>query len=144
MAVHHVLKVKDRNGKFDDVVLGFDNLDGYISKTNKSYFGAIIGRYANRIAHGAFVLDGHQYHIPVNDGPNSLHGGLRGFDKRVWDAKDASTTRVPGLELHYLSRDGEEGFPRRLVRDGPLLAKLPRTIFASIIPPLLTRTRCST
>ncbi|MGI9070279.1 MAG: aldose epimerase family protein [Bryobacteraceae bacterium] len=108
------IKVKDRHGKFGDVVLGFENLDGYISKTNKSYFGAIVGRYANRIAHGTFVLDGHQYHIPTNDGPNSLHGGLRGFDKRVWDAKDVSTPRAPELELHYLSRDGEEGFPGNL------------------------------
>jgi aldose 1-epimerase len=108
------IKVKDRHGKFGDVVLGFENLDGYLSKTNKSYFGAIIGRYANRIAHGTFVLDGHQYHIPTNDGPNSLHGGLRGFDKRVWDAKDVSTARASELELHYLSRDGEEGFPGNL------------------------------
>jgi aldose 1-epimerase len=108
------IKVKDRHGKFGDVVLGFQNLDGYVSKTNKSYFGAIIGRYANRIAHGTFVLDGHQYHIPTNDGPNSLHGGLRGFDKRVWDAKDVSTASTPELELHYLSRDGEEGFPGNL------------------------------
>ncbi|MGI8961902.1 MAG: aldose epimerase family protein [Bryobacteraceae bacterium] len=109
------IKVKDRYGKFDDVVLGFDSLDGYVSKTNKSYFGALIGRYANRIAHGAFALDGHQYHIPLNDGPNSLHGGLRGFDKRVWDAKDVSMTGdAPDLELQYLSRDGEEGFPGNL------------------------------
>lgn len=108
------IKVKDRNGKFGDVVLGFDNLDGYLSKTNKSYFGAIIGRYANRIAHGAFVLDGHRYQVPTNDGPNSLHGGLRGFDKRVWDAKDVSAAGTPELELHYLSRDGEEGFPGNL------------------------------
>jgi aldose 1-epimerase len=108
------IKVKDRHGKFGDVVLGFENLDGYLSKTNKSYFGAIIGRYANRIAHGTFVLDGHQYHIPTNDGPNSLHGGVRGFDKRVWDAKDVSTAGTPELELHYLSRDGEEGFPGNL------------------------------
>jgi aldose 1-epimerase len=108
------IKVKDRHGEFGDVVLGFDDLDGYVSKTNTSYFGAVIGRYANRIAHGAFVLDGRQYHIPINDGPNSLHGGLRGFDKRVWDAKDASTPHGPGVELHYLSRDGEEGFPGNL------------------------------
>ena len=108
------IKVKDRHGKFGDVVLGFDSLDGYVSKSNTSYFGALIGRYANRIAHGAFVLDGHEYHAPVNDGPNALHGGLRGFDKRVWEAKDASTARAPQLELHYLSRDGEEGFPGNL------------------------------
>jgi aldose 1-epimerase len=108
------IKVKDRHGKLNDVVLGFDNLDGYISKNNTSYFGAIIGRYANRIAHGAFVLDGHQYHVPINDGPNSLHGGLRGFDKRVWQAKDVSTARAPELELRYLSHDGEEGFPGNL------------------------------
>jgi aldose 1-epimerase len=108
------IKVKDRRGKFDDVVLGFDNLDGYVSKNNTSYFGALIGRYANRIAHGTFVLDGHTYHVPVNDGPNSLHGGLRGFDKRVWEAKDVSSARAPELELHYLSGDGEEGFPGNL------------------------------
>jgi aldose 1-epimerase len=108
------IKVKDRHGKFDDVVLGFDNLDGYVSKNNTSYFGALIGRYANRIAHGSFVLDGKTYHVPINDGPNSLHGGLRGFDKRVWEAKDVSSARAPELELHYLSRDGEEGFPGNL------------------------------
>lgn len=108
------IKVKDRRGKFDDVVLGFDNLDGYVSKNNTSYFGALIGRYANRIAHGTFVLDGHTYHVPINDGPNSLHGGLRGFDKRVWEAKDVSSARAPELELHYLSGDGEEGFPGNL------------------------------
>jgi aldose 1-epimerase len=108
------IKVKDRHGKFEDVVLGFENLDGYVSKSNTAYFGALIGRYGNRIAHGRFVLDGHEYHIPTNDGPNSLHGGLRGFDKRVWEAKDVSTARAPELELHYLSRDGEEGFPGNL------------------------------
>ncbi|MFL6354720.1 MAG: aldose epimerase family protein [Bryobacteraceae bacterium] len=108
------IKVKDRHGKFGDVVLGFDALDGYVSKTNKSYFGAIVGRYANRIARGTLVLDGREYHIPTNDGPNSLHGGLRGFDKRVWDAKNVSTGHAPALELHYLSRDGEEGFPGNL------------------------------
>jgi aldose 1-epimerase len=108
------IKVPDRKKKFDDVALGFNKLDGYTSKANTGYFGATIGRYANRIAHGRFTLNGHEYHVPTNDGPNSLHGGTKGFDKRVWDAKDASSASGPALELHYLSRDGEEGFPGNL------------------------------
>lgn len=108
------IKVKDRHGKFDDVVLGFDNLDGYTSKTNDAYFGAIIGRYANRIANGTFTLDGHVYHVPINNGPNSLHGGTKGFDKRVWRAEPSSDAGAPSLTLHYLSRDGEEGYPGNL------------------------------
>ncbi len=108
------IKVPDRNKKFDDVALGFDNLDGYTSKINTAYFGATIGRYGNRIAHGTFTLNGHEYHIPINNGPNSLHGGLKGFDKRVWDAKEVSDGNGPALELRYLSRDGEEGFPGNL------------------------------
>src|SRR5581483_10786864 len=106
------IKVMDRNKKFDDVVLGFDNLDSYLSKN--PYFGAVVGRYANRIAHGIFTLDGKQYHIPLNNGPNALHGGTVGFDSRVWDAKDVSTSESPAVELHYLSPDGEEGFPGNL------------------------------
>lgn len=108
------IKVPDRNKKFDDVVLGFDNLDGYTSKANNAYFGATIGRYGNRIAHGTFKINGHEYHVPTNDGPNSLHGGLKGFDKRVWDANPVSSSSGPALELRYLSRDGEEGFPGNL------------------------------
>jgi aldose 1-epimerase len=108
------VKAPDRNKKFDDIVLGFDSLDGYTSKANTGYFGALIGRYANRIAHGTFTLDGKQYHIPTNEGANMLHGGNRGFDKRVWDAKEVSTAEGPGLQLHYLSPDGEEGFPGNL------------------------------
>jgi aldose 1-epimerase len=108
------IRVPDRNGKFDDVALGFNDLDGYTSKANNAYFGATIGRYANRIAHGTFKLNGREYHIPANDGPNSLHGGLKGFDKRVWDAKEASDADGPALQLRYLSRDGEEGFPGNL------------------------------
>jgi aldose 1-epimerase len=108
------IKAPDRNKKFDDVVLGFDSLAGYTSKDNTGYFGAIIGRYANRIAHGTFTLDGKVYHIPTNEGANMLHGGNRGFDKRVWDAKEISSAPGPGLELHYLSPDGEEGFPGNL------------------------------
>lgn len=106
--------VPDRNRKFDDVVLGFDTLEGYTQAANTGYFGATVGRYANRIAHGAFTLDGHEYHIPTNDGPNALHGGTTGFNKRVWDAKDVSQNGTPALELHYLSPDGEEGFPGNL------------------------------
>lgn len=102
------LKVPDRAGKIADVVLGFDTLDGYL-KTNP-YFGAIVGRYANRIAHGKFVLDGQTYMVPKNDGDNALHGGLKAFDKRVWDAKIQGGAVV----LHYLSKDGEEGFPGNL------------------------------
>lgn len=108
------IKAPDRNKKFEDVVLGFDSLDGYTSKDNTGYFGALIGRYANRIAHGTFTLDGKPYHIPTNEGINMLHGGNRGFDKRVWDAREVSSSQSAVLELHYLSPDGEEGFPGNL------------------------------
>lgn len=108
------IKVPDRNKKFANVVLGFDNLDAYTAKSNTGHFGALIGRYGNRIAHGTFTLNGQTYHIPVNDGPNSLHGGLRGFDRRVWRAREVSSDDNPGLELRYVSQDGEEGFPGKL------------------------------
>ena len=108
------IKVKDRHGKYDDVVLGFADLNGYTAKQNTAYFGALIGRYGNRIARGAFTLDGHTYHIPLNDGPNVLHGGPVGFNKRVWEPKDVSTGDTPALQLHYLSPDGEQGFPGNL------------------------------
>ena len=108
------IKVPDRNKKFEDVVLGFDSLAGYTAKTNTSYFGALIGRYGNRIAKGKFSLGGHAYQVPVNDGPNSLHGGLKGFDKRIWRAKEFSSEEGPGLELNYVSQDGEEGYPGKL------------------------------
>jgi aldose 1-epimerase len=108
------IKVTDRQKKFDDVVLGFESLEGYTSKQNTSYFGALIGRYGNRIAHGKFTLDGNTIQVPANEGQNMLHGGNRGFDKRVWDAKDVSTPHAPALQLHYLSPDGEENFPGNL------------------------------
>ena len=98
----------DRHGKMADIVLGFDNLAGYLG--DHPYFGAIVGRYANRIAKGEFKLDGKVYHLPINNGPNSLHGGLKGFDKRVWTARELSQNH-PALELTYLSKDGEEGYP---------------------------------
>lgn len=107
------IKTADRNGKFADIVLGFDSLSGYTAPTNTGYFGALIGRYANRLAHGTFTLDGKQYQIPRNEGANTLHGGNRGFNKRVWDSK-ASEAGTPGVQLHYLSPDGEEGFPGNL------------------------------
>ena len=105
------LRVPDRAGHMDDVVLGFDSLDGYLKP--EPYFGAIIGRYGNRIGHAQFKLDGVEYHLAKNDGPNMLHGGLRGFDKRVWKARDVSKAS-PALELTYLSKDGEESFPGNL------------------------------
>jgi aldose 1-epimerase len=103
------LKVPDRKGKIDDVVLGYDALDGYL--LNKAFFGAIIGRYGNRIAHGKFTLDGKTYTLPKNDGDNTLHGGPEAFNKRLWGAMDVSTSKGQALELTYRSPDGEEGFP---------------------------------
>jgi aldose 1-epimerase len=103
------LKVADRSGKFEDVVLGYDDLDGYA--TGKAYIGATVGRYANRIAHATFTLDSSTYTLAKNDGDNHLHGG---FNKRVWTAKDVSSSAGQALELTYLSKDGEEGFPGTL------------------------------
>lgn len=107
------LKVADRNGKFDDVVLGYDNLDGYL-KNNGPYMGAIIGRYANRVAKGKFSLNGKDYHLAVNNGENHLHGGLKGFDKVVWTARPLRVSNGASLKLTYLSKDGEEGYPGNL------------------------------
>jgi len=107
------LKVPDRNGRFDDVVLGYDNLDAYLKSS--PYFGALIGRYGNRIAKGKFSLDGVQYTLAVNNAPNALHGGLKGFDKVVWTVVEAGVgEHGPKLELTYLSKDGEEGYPGNL------------------------------
>jgi len=102
------LRAPDRKGKLDDIVLGYDSLDHYIAKT--AYFGAIIGRYANRIAHGSFQLDGKTYSIPKNDGDNTLHGGIIGFDKVVWKAHEIKN----GIDLTYVSKDGDQGFPGTL------------------------------
>ena len=104
--------VPDKNGNFGDVVLGYDNLDGYLDKT--PYFGAIVGRYANRIAKGKFTLDGKEYTLATNNGPNHLHGGIKGFDKVIWDAESFENENEIGLKLHYLSNDGEEGYPGNL------------------------------
>ena len=99
----------DRNGNLRDVVLGYDNLDGYLK--TKSYFGATVGRYGNRIAKGRFTLDGKEHQLAINNGPNHLHGGLKGFDKVVWKAEPAKTPDAVGVKLTYLSKDGEEGYP---------------------------------
>jgi aldose 1-epimerase len=116
------LKVPDRTGKFADVVLGYDDVQGYV--TDKAYFGAIIGRYANRIAHGRFTLGGVSYTLPKNDGENELHGGTKGFNKRIWTAKEISSSEGPALELTYYSKDAEEGYP------GNLTAKVIYTLTA--------------
>jgi aldose 1-epimerase len=106
------LKAPGRDGASADIVLGYDNLAGY--EADKAFFGATIGRYGNRIARGQFSLNGTVYHLPTNDGPNSLHGGTRGFNKRVWTAVDRSRSDAQVLELTYTSHDGEEGYPGTL------------------------------
>jgi aldose 1-epimerase len=106
------LKVPDKNRQMGDVVLGYDNLDAYVK--NSPYFGALIGRYGNRIARGHFMLDGKNYRLATNNYPNALHGGIRGFDKRVWSATTEESADGPQLVLYYLSQDGEEGYPGNL------------------------------
>lgn len=106
------VKVPDRNGVFADVVLGFDELEPYLHKS--PYFGALIGRFGNRIANGQFELDGKKFQLDTNDGANHLHGGVQGFDKVVWSAEAVATEQVVGLKLFYLSRDGDQGYPGNL------------------------------
>jgi aldose 1-epimerase len=106
------LKVPDRNGQLGDVTLGYDDLDGYLKET--PYFGALIGRYGNRIARGKFTLDGKTYTLATNNYPNALHGGLKGFDKVVWEPKVIMGLDGPSLQLSYVSKDGEEGYPGTL------------------------------
>ena len=106
------LKVPDREGNLGDVVLGFDAVDGYVNNT--SYIGALIGRYGNRIGHAQFKLDGKTYTLAKNNGENTLHGGTKGFNKAVWTAKEITAKDGQALELTYLSKDGEEGFPGNL------------------------------
>jgi aldose 1-epimerase len=107
------LMVPDKNGKLADVVLGFDNLEGYLNPGDP-YFGALIGRYGNRIGGGKFTLEGQTYTLAKNNNGNTLHGGLKGFDKVVWTARPSITPHGPQLVLAYLSKDGEEGFPGNL------------------------------
>jgi len=106
------LSVPDRNGDFEDIVLGFDNLQGYMEES--PYFGALIGRYGNRIAKGHFVLDEKEYQLATNDGNNHLHGGKVGFDKVIWDSEEFRGEGLVGIKLSYLSKDMEEGYPGNL------------------------------
>jgi len=106
------LLVPDRTGKVADVALGYATLAGYISKPQ--YFGATVGRFANRIAAGHFTLDGHSYQLAKNDGPNALHGGLKGFDKSLWTVKSLEAGPTAHLTLELVSPDGDEGYPGKL------------------------------
>ncbi len=108
------IRVPDRHGRMANVALGFATLDDYISTGNSPYFGALIGRYANRIAKGTFTLDGVTYHLPINNPPNSLHGGTVGFDKLVWRATPLQGRHTVGLELRLTSLDGDQGYPGTL------------------------------
>ncbi len=106
------IRTPDASGQVADIALGFDSLPGYLGAS--PYFGAIVGRYANRIAAGRFTLDGVEYHLAQNNGPNSLHGGVRGFDKVLWSAEPFENDSAMGVKLRYESADGEEGYPGAL------------------------------
>lgn len=102
------LLTPDKNGQMGDVVLGFDSLSHYF---NRRFFGSVVGRFSNRIANAKFSIDGIPYQLAANNGPNHIHGGVNAFDKMVWTAKEMNTTAGPALQLSYLSKDGEEGYP---------------------------------
>lgn len=108
------IKVADRTGQFADIALGYDRVEDYINAVDKPYFGVIVGRYGNRIAKGQFTLDGKTYSLATNNGANHLHGGIIGFDKVVWDAKPIKGKGFTGVELTYLAKDMEEGYPGNL------------------------------
>lgn len=110
------VETPDRNGKKANITLGFPNLEGYL-QPNEPFFGATVGRYANRIANAQFTLDGVTYKLAANDGPNSLHGGTKGFDKRMWDAVAVENDEGVGIHFSRLSPDGEEGYPGNLQVD---------------------------
>src|SRR5215203_256843 len=106
------IETPDRAGKLDDIVLGFDDMQGYVKSS--PYFGAIVGRYGNRIARGRFTLDRKTYSLAINNAPNHLHGGIKGFDKVVWDAQSFRSDSGTGVVLSYTSPDGDEGYPGAL------------------------------
>jgi len=106
------LFVPDKDANFEDVVLGFDNLEDYLG--DHPHFGGTIGRYGNRIAKGKFSIDGEEYTLALNNGENHLHGGIEGFDRKIWDAESVETDNGPALKLSYLSEDMEEGYPGNL------------------------------
>ena len=103
------LIVPDKSGKMEDVVLGYDSLEGFVN--DKSYLGVIVGRYGNRIGKGKFSIDGKDFQVTVNDGENHLHGGTIGFHKALWEAKAIESDTAPAVELTYVSKDGEDGYP---------------------------------
>jgi aldose 1-epimerase len=108
------LKTPDRTGSLGDIVLGYDSIKPYGEALGGTYFGALIGRYGNRIAKGKFTLDGKTYHLAINNPPNTLHGGKVGYDKKIWTAKEIQGSDSVGLDLTYFSKDGEEGYPGNL------------------------------
>ena len=110
----------DKDGKFADIVLGFDSLPGYLNNT--PYFGVVVGRYGNRIARGKFTLNGKTYTLAINNAPNHLHGGIKGFDKVLWTGETVQSDTAVGVTLSYVSPDGEEGYP------GTLMAKVTYTL----------------
>ena len=112
------INVPDKAGKLGDVVLGFDTLDGYLG--SHPFFGVLVGRYGNRIGKGTFTLDGKTYTLAKNNGENSLHGGVKGFDKYVWKTREVVAPDGLALELTHVSPDGDEGYPGQAVGDGPL------------------------
>jgi aldose 1-epimerase len=109
----HSFLVPDKDGHFEDILLGFDDFKGYLSPENP-YFGCLVGRVANRISNSKFVLDGKEYKLAKNEGENHLHGGVKSFDKVIWDVNEISDNEETGIELSYLSPDGEEGYPGNL------------------------------
>ena len=119
------LMLPDRHGKLADVVLAYPNLQDYLAKPQ--YFGSTVGRYANRIGHGRFALDGKSYQLTLNDGPNALHGGVKGFDKVVWSVVKVVKGPEPSVTLQYVSPDGDQGFPGTLTATAIKLPPRPPT-----------------